>query len=1056
MSLTQITEGDIQSFYDGDSSGIVASFEELTDRLERKFEDEAWFDRFNWEANYKSPYIGPEDAEESSYVWVGFVDEEYDMLSKQSKALQFEFGINAGDGPAFFNREVKCGIFLGRWTEDVVLEDLKENLYEHSDKIASFLADNEEYVFVTAEGETRAPSQEEIRNLSSDIDTGFDITLDLELEKLPDTDLLELVAKALRDLSPLYWLLAGVENPPVKINEKFVEDKDLSDYSDRVQRLGGATSLNVTQVQSNVDNLTERGCSESKALRYVEWYLRDMLQEEGLFALRGVGPVSGRELVAAGISCVEDVNSTAAEALQNRTDLSEHQITSIKSAAENGEFGSLQPDNEDVAEELLESFTPPYETPEGYPIEGPTKNQAKSLLKQSLGSDATFRTQQLEAIEKLVDDRERILLVQRTGWGKSTVYFIATHLLRQRGEGPTLIISPLLALMRNQIKDAEEELGLKALTIHSGNKEDWDAIIKQILNDECDLLLISPERLINAEFRRNVLEEMSDGFGMLVVDEAHCISEWGHDFRPDYRRIKRIIKQLPKGTPVAATTATANDRVVEDVTAQLPDLTPVRGQLVRESLQLQTIELGDRPNRLAWLAENFPETPPSGIVYCLTIDDVESVSEWLTIQGYDVRPYHGRLDDDKRTEREQLLLENEVDALVATNALGMGFNKPDLGFVIHFQRPPNLIEYYQEIGRAGRDLDEAYAIILSGADDDDIAEYFIESSFPDPADFNAVLETIEESTEPISERGISKQLDISWRDIETCLNMLHVDRCIAKEEGGYVRTAISWEYDSERVEKVTNQRYNELEQIKSFINTDQCLTRFVDDALDGKLDEDCGHCASCVGPYLPETINDRSLVEQAKDHYKRRNWGTIKPRKRAYTSNGERTSISTENCLSPGRYLSVWDDNGWGQLVHEGKYVTGEFDNRLVTASKELISDQWEPSPRPEWVTAVPSESTEGLIVDFAEQLAEQLGIPFANSIEITGDKQPQKEMNNSYHKCQNVREIFTVSETVHSGPVLLIDDVVGSRWTLTEAGRALGEAGVETVYPFALAKRRG
>ena len=370
------------------------------------------------------------------------------------------------------------------------------------------------------------------------------------------------------------------------------------------------------------------------------------------------------------------------------------------------------------------------------------RRRGQDLLEQSIGPDAAFRADQWDGIEKLVVDKERLLLVQRTGWGKSTVYFIATKLLRARGEGPTLIISPLLALMHNQIQDAENQLDLEAWTINSNNKEAWSEAKQAVVEGKCDILLISPERLANVEFREDVLMKMDDEFGMLVVDEAHCISDWGHDFRPDYRRIKRILQEFPDHIPVAATTATANDRVVDDVTDQIPRLRAIRGDLVRESLRVQTIGIGSRARRLAWLAENVPDLPSSGIVYCLTTNEVETVAEWLSDQGLDFEPYHGGMDGDRRRELEDRLMNNEVDGLTATNALGMGFNKPDLGWVVHFQRPPNLIRYYQEIGRAGRGLDEAFAVLLSGEEDDRVAEFFIEQAFPEPEDFETILSTL--------------------------------------------------------------------------------------------------------------------------------------------------------------------------------------------------------------------------------------------------------------------------------------------------------------------------
>lgn len=687
---------------------------------------------------------------------------------------------------------------------------------------------------------------------------------------------------------------------------------------------------------------------------------------------------------------------------------------------------------------------------------GVTREQAQKLLTESIGPEADFRPQQWEAISRLVSKKERLLIVQRTGWGKSTVYFIATRLLRDQGAGPTLIISPLLSLMRNQILNAEQHLNLNAITINSNNEDEWDEAKQAVINSTCDLLLISPERLANPEFRNDVLNEMEQGFGMLVVDEAHCISDWGHDFRPDYRRIKRIIKRLPDNVPVAATTATANDRVVEDVTTQLPDLKPIRGMLVRDSLKIQTIELGSRERRLAWLAENVTETPVSGIIYCLTTNEVEHVADWLTDRGLDVLPYHGRLDDDVRREREQKLLNNDVDALVATNALGMGFDKPDLGFVIHFQRPPNLIRYYQEIGRAGRDLDEAYAILLSGEEDDDIAEYFIESAFPAPEDFENVLSTIEASVEPLYRRTILKRTDISWQRMTKCLKILRVEGAISREDEGYVRTANPWKYDHERFEQVTERRWEELERIKEFVITDECLTQFVDDELDGELDEPCGQCANCDGNFLPTVVQNEDLIHEAIEHYQNEGWNIVEPRKQRHRQDGGRDRIPETVRPKPGRALCVWDDPGWGTEVRKGKYEHGRFDDDLVEAAATFILEEWSPSPEPKWIAAVPSTSTAGVVTNFAKRLAERLNIPFIDCIKKVEPTCPQKNMANSYQKCWNVEGAFDTTDRVHHGPVLLVDDVVASRWTLTETAKELRLGGSGPVYPFALAQRRG
>jgi ATP-dependent DNA helicase RecQ len=247
------------------------------------------------------------------------------------------------------------------------------------------------------------------------------------------------------------------------------------------------------------------------------------------------------------------------------------------------------------------------------------KARAEELLRTMLGPRATFREGQWEAISALVEGRSRVLVVQRTGWGKSLVYFIAAKLLRESGTGPTLLISPLLSLMRNQI-EAARSLGINARSINSANNEEWTDIEAELAVDQCDVLVVSPERLSNDRFRSQTLPSIQTGIGLFVVDEAHCISDWGHDFRPDYRRIVRIVRGLPKEVPLLATTATANERVGNDIVSQLgTDLVVFRGPLERESLRLQVIELPDQAERLAWLVEHVPGLPGSGIIYCLTV-----------------------------------------------------------------------------------------------------------------------------------------------------------------------------------------------------------------------------------------------------------------------------------------------------------------------------------------------------------------------------------------------------------------------------------------------------
>ena len=568
------------------------------------------------------------------------------------------------------------------------------------------------------------------------------------------------------------------------------------------------------------------------------------------------------------------------------------------------------------------------------------------------------------------------------------------------------------------------------------------------------MLLISPERLANTEFQKDVLAEMDELFGMLVVDEAHCISDWGHDFRPDYRRIRRILEEFPGHIPVAATTATANDRVIDDVTDQIPNLRPIRGDLVRDSLRIQTNNIGSRANRLAWLAENIPELPSSGIVYCLTTDEVETVAEWLSTRGLDFEPYHGGMEGDRREELEDRLMNNDVDGLAATNALGMGFNKPDLGWVVHFQRPPNLIRYYQEIGRAGRGLDQAHAVLLSGDEDDRIAEYFIEQAFPEPENFETVLSTLEASEGPLYKYEILKQANISWKAASQCLDMLRVDNIIIRVNDGFKRTSKEWNYDHERIESVTEHRREELRRIQEFVQTDDCLTQFIDDELDGSLEDDCGRCANCAGPALPTDAEHERIVEAAVEHYRAESWEEISPQFFLPSKSGK-SKIEESRKHESGRVLSVYGDPGYGELVSQSWEQEDTYSQELVSAAVSHIETEWDPSPAPTWVTAVPSPTDWPKARDLARRIADGLGLEYVQVVERVEEMQPQHELANAYQKRWNVEGVFEATDDVRSEPVLLVDDTVGSRWTFTEASFVLRDAGSGPVYPFALAERK-
>jgi ATP-dependent DNA helicase RecQ len=477
-----------------------------------------------------------------------------------------------------------------------------------------------------------------------------------------------------------------------------------------------------------------------------------------------------------------------------------------------------------------------------------TSDRLDALLQQMVGPETSFRTDQRRAIDAVTVDGARVLVVQRTGWGKSLVYWIATRVLRDRGEGPTVIISPLLALMRNQIA-AAARIGLRAVTVNSGNRDAWPGIRTALAADEVDVLLVSPERLADEGFIRDTLPSIAGSIGLFVVDEVHCISDWGHDFRPDYRRIGAILDALPARTPVLGTTATANRRVITDIEAQLGEATvTIDGPLRRDSLRLGAHVIDDPAERMAWLSQHIPRLRGAGIVYCLTVDDTERVAAFLRQRGIDARAYSARLTESDREALELGLLADDFKVLVATVALGMGFDKPNLGFVIHYQRPGSAITYYQQVGRAGRGTDDAYGILLTGREDDEIARYFIHSAFPPVADIRAVIgELAGGRSRTLGE--LTSATKLHRKRVETIVRSLHVDGVVARERDRYSLTGEPWQEGVDRIARVIAMREAELAQMQAYVVHDGCLMAFLAQALDDPNAGPCGRCAPETGGF---------------------------------------------------------------------------------------------------------------------------------------------------------------------------------------------------------------
>jgi ATP-dependent DNA helicase RecQ len=671
---------------------------------------------------------------------------------------------------------------------------------------------------------------------------------------------------------------------------------------------------------------------------------------------------------------------------------------------------------------------------------------ALDALRVLVGPHAEFRDGQRVAIDALVDAHARVLCVQRTGWGKSAVYFVATMLLRAQGKGPTLLVSPLLALMRNQIEQATRG-GIRAVTINSDNKQSWSEIGEALTDDTIDILLVSPERFANPEFRRDVLPGIAERIGLFVIDEAHCISDWGHDFRPDYRRLARVLDLLPAEVAVLCTTATANDRVVADIVSQLgDDLVLIRGPLERESLALDVVHLPSQAQRLAWLVAALPQMEGCGIIYTLTVRDAVLVAGWLEHNGIAAAAYFGAEESEAKQAIESRLKHNELKAVVATSALSMGYDKPDLGFVVHFQSPGSVVAYYQQVGRAGRALERAVGILLAGSEDAQIQNWFIDTAFPSREHAERTVGLLDEAQGAVSIRAIEAEVNLGRTRLTNMLKQLEVDGAIERVKASYERSAEPWTYPAERVESVTALRRAEQARMREYLDGTGCLMEHLRRELDDPGAKPCGRCSRCLGRPIVDVVVDPELARQALA-FLRGNDIDIEPRKQW----SDLSRIAVDQQVERGKALSQYGDGGWGERTR-AQLQSGAIDDELVEALVALVR-AWRPDPRPTWVTAVPSLRRPDVVSSLARRVALKLGLPYVPVVVKLEERPPQTEMSNSSQQARNVAGTFGLSGPVSDGAVLLVDDLVDSRWTVTTITALLREAGSGRVLPVWLAR---
>ncbi|MGV0790324.1 RecQ family ATP-dependent DNA helicase [Mycolicibacterium sp. XJ1819] len=689
------------------------------------------------------------------------------------------------------------------------------------------------------------------------------------------------------------------------------------------------------------------------------------------------------------------------------------------------------------------------------------RDQAQALLEKLAGPQATLRDDQWTAIEALVVHRRRALVVQRTGWGKSAVYFIAAKLLRAEGHGATVIVSPLLALMRNQVA-AAERAGVVAATINSSNVADWDDIHQRVRGGDLDVLLVSPERLNNPDFRDAVLPALARDAGLVVVDEAHCVSDWGHDFRPDYRRIRTLIAELGADIPVLATTATANDRVVDDVAAQLGvgggETLVLRGGLDRQSLRLSVVKAGNPAQRAAWLGAHLDSLPGSGIVYTLTVAQAHDIAALLREQGHPVAAYTGSTEAAEREQLEADLLHNRVKALIATSALGMGFDKPDLGFVVHLGAPSSPIAYYQQVGRAGRSTDSAEVILLPGREDQDVWRYFSSVAFPSEAMVRKVIGELD-TDRPQSTAALEPLVDLNRTRLEMVLKVLDVDGAVRRVKGGWIGTGQQWAYDEPRYRKLDEARKREQQAMLDYQSTDGCRMTFLraqldDPELDGE--QRCGRCDNCTGSRY-DAVVDANAEQDTRQRLMRP--GVELPARRQWPSGLDKVGVALRGRITdgpaPGRTVGRLTDLGWGARLRkllDGP--DGQVPDDLVRAAVAVLAS-WDWEVRPTAVMALDSHTHPLLVTSLARELARLGRLTDLGVLRYAPGRGPVTAANSAYRVAAlqaawEPPDPALIGEA--GGPVLLVDDVTDTGWTLTMASRVVRAAGAPAVLPFALA----